>query len=278
MDQIDQWWTSFVESFFAFLRLAGDFMPTLGAMVAIIVFGWITASIAHGILIRSGYAVGRTLGQFGRSPAAARTQTSERVIVLVAKLGYWMVILVFVAIAARVAGLDAFSNWLDRIVNYLPTLVAGVLIALAGYFLGALVRDVVSAALQSTGTPEYKLAGLAAQATVFTTALVIGLDQIGIDITFLIILISIVAGGVLLSFALAFAMGAKDFVGNLIAAHQLRGVVEPGDQTRIGAVEGRVLEVSPTAIVLINDKGRVHVPAALLQKQYLEIATGDSDE
>jgi hypothetical protein len=188
------------------------------------------------------------------------------------------VILLFAAAAASVAGLDAFAVWLNRIVDYLPTLLAGILIALAGYLLSSLVRDIVSTALASMGTRETEFAGVAAQVAVFLTALVIGLDQIGIDVTFLVILVAVLVSGALLSMAFAFGFGARDFVGNLIAARQLRSELAPGDYARIADVEGRILEVTPTAVVLLNEKGRCIVPAAYLQRQPTLITPVDADE
>jgi small-conductance mechanosensitive channel len=113
---------------------------------------------------------------------------------------------------------------------------------------------------------------------VFVTALVIGLDQIGIDVTFLIILAAVTVGGLLLSISLAFGFGTREFVGNLIAAQQLKSTLEEGDHLRIGDVEGRVLEITATAVILINETGRVHVPARLLQLGTSTIVAGDSDE
>jgi small-conductance mechanosensitive channel len=203
---------------------------------------------------------------------------SQRLIALSANVIFWIVILMFVAIAAQVAGLDAFSGWLDRIVAYLPTLIAGLLIAFVGYLLSTLIRDIVETTMASVGSTSNQLAGLVAQGAVFVTALVIGLDQIGIDVTFLIILAAVLIGGALLSLALAFGFGAREFVGNLVAAHQLRGTLTAGDHARFGEVEGRVLEITQTMIVLVNETGRYLVPASYMQKQISAILAEDTDE
>jgi small-conductance mechanosensitive channel len=253
----------------------GTYLPTLGAAVAVMTVGWVAAQLLRTAFIRSGNALDRLIGRLGRSP---RLRVSRTFVALAANFVFWVVILLFAAVAAQVAGLDAFSGWLDRVVNYLPTLVAGLLIAFVGYLLGTLVRDVVTAALASVGSKGNEVAGLAAQAAVFVTALVIGLDQIGIDVTFLIILAAVLVGGILLAIALAFGFGARDFVSNLIAAHQLRGMLELGDHARVGTVEGKVAEVTPTTIVLINDEGRFLVPASLWQKRTSAILSGASDE
>jgi small-conductance mechanosensitive channel len=278
VENLTRWWDALAQAIATSMASVGAYLPTVAGALAVMLLGWLAARLLRSVLQRSGGALNGVIARFGRPLSASGAVLSRRLIMLSANLSFWIVMLVAAAIAARVAGLDAFSVWLDRLVDYLPTLVAGVLIALAGYLLSTLVRDIVSTALASIGSRENELAGLAAQFTVFVTALVIGLDQIGIDVTFLIMLVAVLVGGALLSMALAFGFGARDFVGNLIAARQVQGLLEPGDYARVGDVEGRILEVTQTAIVLVNDNGRVLVPAGLLQRQTMSISAGDNDE
>ena len=278
MDNLRVWWESFEESLSASMTALGAYLPTLAAAIAVMIAGWLVAKLSRAVLQRSGGALNRVLRRFERSASSHQLQISRRLVTLTANLVFWVIVLLFAAGAARVAGLDAFSVWLDRVIDYLPTLVAGLLIAFAGYLLSTLVRDIVAATFAANLAEQNEVAGFAAQAVVFITALVIGLDQIGIDVTFLISLASVVIAGILLSFAIAFGLGAREFVGNLIAARQLSGTLEVGDYARFGDVEGRVLEVTSTMVVLVNEQGRVLVPAAHLQSHKSEILLGQTDE
>jgi len=278
MENLLVWWNSFEQSLIASMTALVEYLPSLGAAIAVMIAGWLVARLIRALLLRSGSALNRALGRLEGQVSAGRLRISRRLVALTGNFVFWVIILVFAAAAARVAGLDAFSVWLDRVVEYLPTLVAGLLIAFAGYLLSSLVRDIVSAALGSVAQGEAEVAGLAAQSVVFVTALVIGLDQIGIDVTFLITLASVLVAGILLSVALAFGFGARDFIGNLIAARQLHGALETGDYARCGDVEGRVLEVTSTMIVLVNEKGRVLIPASHMQNRTSEILMSQTDE
>jgi small-conductance mechanosensitive channel len=207
-----------------------------------------------------------------------RLRLSQAVLTLIGNVIFWVVILVFAAMAARVGRLEAFTSWLDRIVEYLPTLVAGGLIALAGYLVSTLVRDVVSTTVASTGSSQAELFGFAAQSAVFLTAVVIGLDQIGIDVTFLMTLLGIVVGGLLLGIAFAFGFGARAFVGNVIAAQQVQRMIEPGSVVQIGSDQGQVLEITATSVILITAKGRLIVPAKTFQEQTTLIVADHENE
>jgi len=200
------------------------------------------------------------------------------VLALIGNVIFWVVILVFASAAARVGRLDAFTSWLDRIVAYLPTLVAGGLIALAGYLVSTLIRDVVTTTVASTGSHQSELFGFVAQSAVFLSAVVIGLDQIGINVTFLTTLLAIVVGGVLLGVVFAFGFGAREFVGNLIAAQQAHQIIEPGVVVQVGEEQGQVLEITATSVVLVTARGRLVVPAKMFQERMTLIVADHEDE
>jgi Mechanosensitive ion channel, conserved TM helix len=278
MQNLTNWWETFTESLTSSLTSIGEYLPLFGGALLVMALGWLVARLLRAVVVRLGTAFNRALERFLSRPGTRGLRLSPKLLALTGNFAFWIAILLFAAIAARTARLDAFSTWLDRVIDYLPTLVAGGLIALAGFLLSTLVRDAVSAAVASTGSAHDQLAGLAAQSTVFVTAIVIGLDQIGIDVTFLITLVAIVLGGALLSLALAFGFGAKDFVGNLIAAHYVQRLLEPRERARVGDMEGRVLEITPTTVVLVNERGRLLVPARLFQREMTVLLSGDEDE
>lgn len=278
MGDFMEWFDTVRQSLTESLASVGEYLPLLLAAMVVMAVGWVVARLLRVGLIRLGGSLNRVLARFGRRASSRGLALSTRVITLLGNVAFWVAILVSAALAARVARLDAFSRWLDRIVEYVPTLIAGGLIALAGYLLSTLVRDAVTAALASPGSEQRRVPALAAQSAVFVTAIVIGLDQIGIDVTFLIILVAVLVGGALIAMALAFGFGARDFVGNLIAAHQARQSLEPGDRVRIGEIEGRVLEITPTGVVLVSDRGRLLVPASLFQQQVAILETEGEDD
>ena len=163
-------------------------------------------------------------------------------------------------------------------VVYLPTLLAGGLIILVGLLISALARDLTSAAVASAGFPHADLFGASVQAAILLTALVLGINQIGIDVTLLITLIAIMVAAVVGSLSLAFALGARSFVGNLIGSHYLQQHYQPGQRAKMGWVEGEILELTPVSVVLATNEGRVIVPAKIFSDETTTLVTeGSSD-
>lgn len=198
------------------------YLPSLLGALVLLAVGWIAARLARRITTSLGDGLNRLLDRGLRRGALGRARISARGLRLAGSVVFWLVVLFFVAAATRAARLDAFSAWLDRVLTYLPTLLAGGLIILAGYLVSALVRDVTAAALAPTGATYSATAGRVAQAATFLTAVIIGIDQVGIDITFLVTIIAVVLAAVAAGISLAFALGARDLVSNLLGAHYLR--------------------------------------------------------
>ncbi|MEQ8707366.1 MAG: hypothetical protein RIC36_00135 [Rhodospirillales bacterium] len=256
-----------------------NYLPDLLGAALLVLVGWFVAKFARRGMRRLGDLVNRGLDSFLTKGSLARFRLSVAAIALLANISFWLVIFIFFSAATKVAGLDAFSSWLDDIVSYLPTILAGIMIVLVGFLISTFVRDLTVSAAAAASFSQAELFGGMAQGTTLLIATVIGLDQIGIDVTFLVIILAVAFAAILAGFALAFGLGARDLTANLIAAHYLKEDVEPGQQVRIGKIEGIVIEITPTSFVLDTEAGRTVIPATLAQNSTVTILAGDdSDE
>ena len=250
-------------------------LPGIAGGLVLLLVGWYAARLIRAATLKLMDLVNRALERLLSGRTRAVVYFSSGIANLVASILFWITLFVFVTAALDTAGLTAVSAWLERIVEFLPGIVTGGLIILVGYILSALVRDVTLAAAHAAEFTESVVISRLAQGITLVTALVIGLDQIGIDVTFLTTMLGVTSAAVLFGFALAFGLGARSLVSNLIAAHHLRDILEPGQDIRVGEYEGTVLEVSTTAIILDTPEGRTSLPASLYQEQAMVILLQD---
>jgi small-conductance mechanosensitive channel len=174
-----------------------------------------------------------------------------------------------------VLGLDAFTAWLAGVVNYVPTLFSGALIIGAGFLLSRLARDLVVATSQVSGTRQRELLGRTVQAIILVTALLVGADQIGIKVTFLVIVAAVAGGTVAISVALALSLGARSYVANLIGGHHFRHSFSVGQTVRVAGHEGRILDLTPVSVVLETEEGRVTLPAKVFGEEAIVLRIGN---
>ena len=257
--------------------LAGQmiaFLPTLIGALAVLFAGWLIARVLRSAIIRISLWFNRLVDRRLTPERALHFKLSNTGVKLVGNVAYWVVILAFVTIATDVLGLEAFSHWLDRVLAYLPTLLVGGLIVVVGFLVSALARELTSATVASAGIQHAELFGRGVQAAILATALVIGINQVGIDVTLLIALIAIIVGALMGSLALAFALGARTLVSNLIGAHYLQQQFQPGQQARIGGVTGEILELTPMSVILATEEGRLVVPAKTFGEETTALLSG----
>ncbi len=237
------------------------FSPKLLGAIVLIILGWVIARIFRAFSLRLAKISNQILSRFFTKGNLVDFQLSAPLTNLFSKVIFWGTLIFFATAATEILGLTAFSLWLTRLVTYFPQIFAGALIIVFGVLLSALGRDITLSATEATHITYSKLLGKVVQGTILFTAIIIGLDQVGIEVTFIVTLLSIVVGSILGSLALALGFGTKDLVSNLISGHHLQKVYQSGQNIRFGNVEGVILELTPTSVVLSTDEGRMIVPA-----------------
>jgi hypothetical protein len=59
----------------------------------------------------------------------------------------------------------------------------------------------------------------------------------------------------------AFGLGARTSVSNILASYYLQKAYTVGQLVRIGETQGRIIRMTPTAVLLEASEGRIYVPA-----------------
>lgn len=243
------------------------YLPRVAIALLVLVFGWLIARLIRTLLVRVIARLDQLWQRLMSKSGLEQLQSRRPPFFILGELFFWLVILVSITLATEILGLDVFGLWIREMVNFLPIAAAGVLIVLAGFVVGFLVRDLVRSAAVSANSAHGDLLGRVAQVAILFTAAVIGIDQIGIDIKFLSLVTGIVLAAFLGSIALAFGLGARTHVANIIAANQLRKLYRVGDKVKIGEMEGRITEIGVSRVIIESASDIVDVPAKLFDER-----------
>ncbi|TQV78791.1 mechanosensitive ion channel [Exilibacterium tricleocarpae] len=268
---LSNWQGALADTYQQLARQLADILPQLLSAVLLLLAGWIVALVAargaRSLLAVMASLVGRWL------PASAQPRDSLTPVQIAigGRVIFWLVMLFFIAAGASALGITVFSRLVTDVVAYLPKLLTGLLIMLAGYWLSRIGKSIATAAAASAGMLEAGLVGAAVQVGVVFTALVIGVQQLGIDIQFLTQLLAVVLGVLLAGFSLAFGLGARQLVANVIGAQQLRKQYRVGDTVKVAQVSGVIVDITATTVVLDTGEGRATVPASKFQERVVVI-------
>lgn len=173
-------------------------------------------------------------------------------------LVYYGSLVFFLLLALQTLSITVVREWLDLLLQFVPQLILAALIILSGYFISIVARSLFAGLIKVT--PDH-LAPRLLQTLVIITATLTGLAQTAIDISFisnvLVLLLGFFVGGL----SLAFALGSRQLVENLLARRSLDRY-RIGDNIRINGIEGRIEEILSTAVVLKSGEGIVTIPAS----------------
>jgi hypothetical protein len=259
------WKTALSDTYTGLMTQLVQLTPRLLGAIGLVLAGWLVATLARAATVRLIGGLDWLLALGTRWAGAGGEQVRRSYARVTGALVWWAVMAFFAAAAVNTLGSPVFSVWMERFGAYLPRLFAGLLILLAGVVVARAVRPVTAAAAASAGLAGSEALARAAQGAIVVAATIVGAEQIGIQVEFLTVVLPVVVGVLLLGGALAFSLGARDFMANVVGARHARRSVVPGAHLRIGDVQGEVLEV--TAVVLETAEGRAVVPARRLQEE-----------
>jgi small-conductance mechanosensitive channel len=261
------WQSSLTETYAAFSQQVIAYFPQIIGAALLLLAGFAVAHLMRLTSYKLANSLDSLLQRSVKVESAQRENIRRSYANILSKTVYWAVMLFFIAAAANLLGWKLFSEWMNNLLEYLPKLVTGLLIILVGFLLSSGGKAAVRSAAEAAGAASGVLLGALAQAVILFTAVVIGVQNIGIDVTFLTTLMIVIVAVVLAGGVMAFGLGSKTLVANIIGAQHTRKHCRVGEHMSIGDVQGTISEVSQSVIILDTENGRVVVPAKLFLEQ-----------
>ena len=189
-----------------------DFFPMLLAAIIVIFVGffaaWLISRIVRRIL---------RLAKFDQRSADAgltrllnqsdiRSSPTE----LIRRAVWWVTFLVFFGVGLSTLKAPMIDYMITEFLNYVPKIIAAVLILLAGFILGNfLARAALLAAVNANIKSGRMLSGVV-RLLVMLLAFAMAMEQLAIAESIVVAAFSFTFGGVALALALAFGLGGRD--------------------------------------------------------------------
>lgn len=174
---------------------------------------------------------------------------------------FWIIFCIALALASQILGFTILNTWLNGLVLYLPNILAAIVIVFFGIIAGRLASDLIYSATSRATIPSGKFLSQLIRYSIIFITIIIAIDQIGIDIAFLTTLVSIIVTMLLFGAALAFALGAKVSVSNILGAYYIQKIYKEGDIIQIDELEGVIIKITPSVVILETKSGQFTIPA-----------------
>lgn len=208
-----------------FMRV-GDSLPILVGAVIILVLGWVVAGLAQKGVVRLLKAVrlDELADKAHISDFLTKGEIGLTLSELIGLFLYWLFVLAFALAALNALGLTVAAGLLERVLAYVPDVLAGIIVLVLGFFFAAVVSGFVQTATANMGVTQAKGLAQISRVVVLIFAVAIALEKffssVIVQATFTIILSAVAFGA-----ALAFGLGCKDIAGRAVGdfLDRLRG-------------------------------------------------------
>lgn len=204
----------FIEPVRAILTRLAAFLPVLlGALIALIV-GWVAARVFQEVFVKllKTLRVDELSDRAGLEEILRKGAVGHTFSELLGIFLYWIVMLVALVVAMNILGLTAAAELLDRILLYVPNVLAGVIILILGSFFASLLGSLVQTVSANAGVRNARTLGQITRVVLMIFAIEVALEKF-IGMTTLHMQLNIVIAAIAFGTALAFGLGCKDLAG-----------------------------------------------------------------
>ncbi|MCY4181466.1 MAG: hypothetical protein OXF43_01060 [Gammaproteobacteria bacterium] len=260
LSALDNTWRELVEA-------AGALVPGLIGAVLVLLGGWLIAIVLRKLIFRFGAGLDRMFALARDRLGLFQLELRWPISRIIGHSAFWLVIVFFLAAASDVLGLPGLVDIFTGLLLDLPLLLVWGAVAFALYVASGVAGGAVTGLARASGLANAVLLGRLTRIGALLFAGIIVASQLGIDVTLLVNVVTIVVAVLFGGAALAFGIGAGGITGNLIAAHYVRQNYRVGQRVAIGELEGEILEITRSMVVLDCGKGRSMVPARLFNEQ-----------
>lgn len=253
-----------------------NFIPNLVNGIIILAVGVMVAQIARWllrtILRRVGFDLLVERSGFTGSLRGLGVQTP--ISTIMAQAVFILLLISFLITATRLMGLEAVAQIFERLLTFLPSLIAALIVFLLGgmaaQFMGNLVRNLATGAGL---TYANQLGGLV-QSIVSVFVAILALGTLGLDTALLITAVTIFIAAFGLALGLALGLGARQIVYHLLAGYYLRNRFPIGRSVLLnlprGETEGTIQGMSGVSTLVATADREIVIPNGTLLEQIIE--------
>jgi len=201
------------------LAQIGHFMVNALLVIIILLIGWLLSKVIRTIVSKTLKAakINELSSRIELDKLLNKGGISYNLSDLIGIICYWLALLVTFMVAVNSVGLTIAADLLNKVVLYIPNVIAALFILVLGMFVSTLLKSIVQTAASNAGLSQGKLLAQVVETIVIAFAVFVGLEQLQIGIRITELTISIILGSLGLGLALAFGLGCKDLAGKFVA-------------------------------------------------------------
>lgn len=252
-------------------------IPILIQAVVLFVIGYILAKITASVL-------GKTLKKVKFDDLSTKLKLDEpmRIIgankglsTLVADVVFFFIMLAVTVSTARNLGIEVLTTLVQDIIDFMPRVFISVMILLAGYIIATKIKEVLINVTKSLGGSAGSVLGNILYYFIMVIVVITAIEQLGVNTNLISNNILVVVSVILFAGAVAYGYAAREILRNMLSSFYSKKNFHKGQRIRIGDLEGEILEIDNTSVILQTTLHKVIVPVSELPSNRVEIIETD---
>ena len=246
-----------------------DALPMVLLGILLVIVALVVAKIVEKILRTSlsKIRLDTLLGRVGIDKTLQRIGLRQSLTILVPRLAYFLLLLLFAKTAADALGLTAISGAMGAFFAYLPNIIAALLLVILGSLAGQFAGGMVTQAAEESGIEFASSLGSVVSGVILFVVGIMAIGQLKVETEIVRIFTICVLAGMALAFGLSFGLGSRDVTRNIIAGFYARKVFRVGEEIEIKGQKGILKAITPTQALLDADGTTISVSNAVFMDE-----------
>ena len=234
-----------------------NMIAPLVAMLLVLAIGYVVARFVARAIEALGNRIGLQTAaeRSGLIESMKKVGIQKSVPAIVGQIIFWLLMSVFLLAGVNILGLPGVSETMQKLVEYIPNLLAATAIVVIGLLIANLLRGVIATTADRVGISYADRLATACYYVLALMSFIWAFEQLKIEFALLNQMILIAFGCLAAGLGLALGLGGRDVVGGILSGYYVRQRMAAGDQVSVAGLEGTVREVGPVATVIETQEG-----------------------
>ena len=200
------------------LSQIGQFVVNILLVLIILIIGWLISKLIRAVVTKGLRAIklDEISDRIELEALLEKGGISYSLSELIGIICYWLALLVTFMVAINSIGLTVAADLLNKVVLYVPNVIAAIFILILGMFAATILRNIVLTAANNAGISHGKILAKVVEIVIALFVIFAALEQLNIGILVTQLTLSLVLGSIGLGLALAFGLGCKDIAGKFM--------------------------------------------------------------
>lgn len=256
METMNKWKEIGLNSISSILTDIASAVPTLIGAFLVLLLGWVLSKIIRFVLkkILRLAKIDKISDQVNEAKLFGEGVTKINLEKMILGFVKWALLLVFVIIAADIVELTVISSEIANLLRYLPVLFSAIVIFMVGLYISNFIKKMLVKVFESMSLGGSKIISGAIFYILVIFVTITALNHAGIDTQIITNNFTLILGAFLLAFALAFGLGARAVVADLLRTFYARKNYSVGDKIKLNDLEGTILTIDSIFVTLETEE------------------------